>query len=49
MFSTVAYIVVQTDAAPNAIRTSTVISQYMTKFDMDQVFDKPGLNVSITV
>ena len=34
---------------PSAFRTSTIIPQYMTKFAMDQVGDKPGLKVSITV
>ena len=42
-------ILVQTNVAPNAFRTSTIIPQYMTKFAMDQVDDQPGLNVSITV
>ena len=42
------YIVVETNVSPNAIRTSTIIPQYMTKLAMDQVCDQPGLNVSIT-
>ena len=49
MLSTVVYIVVQTRVAPNAFRTSTITPQYMTKLAMDQVCDKPGLNVPITV
>ena len=49
MFSTVAYIAVQTNVAPNAFRTSTITPQYMTKIAMDQVCDPSGLNVLITV
>ena len=40
---------VQTNVAPNASRTSTIIPQYMTKSAMDQVCDQPGLSASITV
>ena len=35
----------QTNFAPNASRTSSIIPQYMTKFAMDQVGDQPGLDV----
>ena len=42
-------IVVQTNVTPNAFRTSTITPRYMTKFDIDQVCDQPGLNVSVTV
>ena len=45
----VIYILVQTNVAPNAFRTSTIKPQCITKFAMDQVFDQPGRNVSITV
>ena len=48
MFKAVVYIVVQIYVAPKAILTSTIIPQNMTKFAMGQVFDQPGLNVSIT-
>ena len=40
---------VQTNVAPSAFRTSTIIPQYVTKFAMDQVCDQPGLNVTTTV
>ena len=49
VFSTVVYIVVQTNGTPFAFRTSSTIPQYMTKFAMGQVCDQPGLNFSITV
>ena len=49
VFSTVVWIVVQTNVAPNAPRTSNIIPQFITKFAMDQVCDQPGLNVSIAV
>ena len=39
----------QSNVALNAARTSTIISQYMTKFAMDQVFDQPGVSVSMAV
>ena len=38
-----------TNVALNAPHTSTIIPQYMTKFAIDQVCDKPGVNVSMTV
>ena len=37
VFLTVVYILVQTNVAPNAFHTPTIITQYMTKFAMDQV------------
>ena len=37
------------NVAPNAFRTSTMTPQYMTKFAMDQVCVKLGLNVPKTV
>ena len=40
---------VQTNVAPNALRTSAVIPQYITKFAMNQVSYQPGVNVSIKV
>ena len=49
MFSTVVYIAVQRNVAPNALRASTATPQYMTELAIDQVFVQPGLNVSITV
>ena len=49
MSSAVVFIVVQTNVAPYAFRTSTIIPQYMTKFAMDQVCDQPGLTVPTTV
>ena len=49
VFSSLVYIVVQTNIAPNAFRTSTTIPQNITLFAMDQVCDQPGLDVSITV
>ena len=39
----------QTNVALNALRTPTIIPQYMTKFAMEKVCDLPGVNVSITV
>ena len=47
VFTTVVYILVQTNVAPNAFRTVIIIPQYMTKFAMDQVCDESGLNVLI--
>ena len=44
MLSTVVYIVVQTNVAPNTFRSYIAIQQYMAKFAMDQVCDQPGLN-----
>ena len=41
--SRVVHIVVQTNVAPNAFRTCTIIPLYMTKFAVDQVSDQPGL------
>ena len=38
------YIAVQTNVAPYALRTSTIISKYMAAFAIDQL----ALNVSIT-
>ena len=35
VLSTVVYIVVQTNVALNAFRTSTIIPQFMTKFAME--------------
>ena len=49
VFSSVVLIVVQTNVAPNAFRTYTIIPQYMTKFAMDQVCYKLGLGVAMTV
>ena len=49
MFSTVVYIEAQTNLAPNAFRTSTIISQYITKFAMYQVCDQARPNFSIAV
>ena len=49
MLTIVVYILVQTNFAPDAARTSTIIPQYMNEFDMDHVCDQPGLNVSVTV
>ena len=49
MLSTVVYNLAQKNVAPIAFRTSNIITQYMTKFAMDQVCVQPGLNVSITV
>ena len=48
-FSAVVYIVVRRNVAPNAFRTSSVIPQYMTKFAMNQVYERSGLDVLITV
>ena len=49
VLSTAVYNLLQTNDAPNALRTSTAIPQYMTKFAMDQVCDRSGLIVVITV
>ena len=49
VFTMAVYIVVQTNVAPNALRTSALLPQYMTKFAIDQVCDQPWLNVSIKV
>ena len=49
MFLSVVNIAVQRNVAFNDHLASTTIPQYMTKFAIDQVFDQPGLNVSITV
>ena len=40
---------VQTNVAPNALRTSTITPRHTTKFAINQVCDHPGLNVIITV
>ena len=49
MLSAVVYIFVQTNVAFYALSTSAIIPQHKTKFAMDQVCDRPGLFVSITV